>query len=169
MMSYRRRRRLGRDESGVALVEMAIVIPFLLLLIFGMIDFGIFLYRDIQLTQGVREAGRQAAVAKFDGGYAACAGAGSPTNKVVCAAKRRIGVSGAAVYVLAPTNTVGSEFAVCATYKTTAIAGLTAPFIPKYMHAETIMRLEQAPVTGLTTGGDADPENNGWSSCNPPS
>jgi hypothetical protein len=160
----------GRDESGVALVEMAIVIPFLLLLIFGMIDFGIFLYRDLQLTQGVREAGRQAAVAKFDGGYAACTGAGSPTNKVVCAAKRRIGVSGAAVYVLAPpTNTVGKEVAVCATYKTTAIAGLTAPFLPKFMHAETIMRLEQAPTPGLITGGDADPENDGWSSCRPPS
>ena len=157
----------GRDESGVALVEMAIVIPFLLLLIFGMIDFGIFLYRNIGLTQGVREAARQAAVAKFDGGVATCT-SGTPTQKVVCAAKQRINVSGVAIQVLAPSNTVGSTFAVCATYKTTAIAGLTAPFIPKYMHAETIMRLEQAPTTGLTTGGDPDPESNGWSSCKPP-
>ena len=42
-----RRCNSGRGESGVALVEMAIVIPFLLLLIFGMVDFGIFLYRNI--------------------------------------------------------------------------------------------------------------------------
>jgi Flp pilus assembly protein TadG len=148
---------------------MAIVIPFLFLLIFGMIDFGIFLYRDIGLTQGVREAARQAAVAKFDGGVAACASApGTPTDKVVCAAKQRINVSGVAIEVLVPTNTVGSTFAVCATYKTTAIAGLTAPFIPKYMHAETIMRLEQAPANGLLTGGDPDPENDGWLSCKSP-
>jgi hypothetical protein len=157
----------GRGESGVALVEMAIVIPFLLLLIFGMIDFGIFLYRDIGLTQGVREAARQAAVAKFDGGVAGC-GSSTPTNNVVCAAKQRINVSGVAIHVIVPTNTVGSTFAVCATYKTTAIAGLTAPFIPKYMHAETIMRLEQAPTSGLITGGDVDPESDGWSSCNQP-
>jgi Flp pilus assembly protein TadG len=163
-----RRCNSGRDESGVALVEMAIVIPFLLLLIFGMVDFGIFLYRNIGLTQGVREAARQAAVANFDGDVAGCA-AGTPTNNVVCAAKQRINVSGVKIYVLAPSNTVGSTFAVCATYKTTAIAGLTAPFIPKYMHAETIMRLEQAPTTGLAiAGGDADPENDGWSSCKQP-
>src|SRR5438128_1590091 len=90
----------GRGESGVALVEMAILIPFLLLLIFGMIDFGIFLYRNIGLTQGVREAARQAAVAKFDGGVAGCASS-TPTNNVVCAAKQRINVSGVKIYVLA--------------------------------------------------------------------
>jgi hypothetical protein len=31
------------------------------------------------------------------------------------------------------------------------------------------MRLEQAPTPGLTTGGDADPEANGWLSCKAPS
>ena len=66
------------------------------------------------------------------------------------------------------TNTVGSTFAVCATYKTTPITGIMERFLPVYMHAETIMRLEQAPATGLATGGDTDPENNNWSSCAAP-
>ncbi len=50
-----------------------------------------------------------------------------------------------AVHVIVPSNTVGSPFAVCATYKSSAVTGLTQPFLPKYMHSETIMRLEQAP------------------------
>ena len=156
---------VGRDERGVALVELAIVIPLLLLLVFGIIEWGIFINRDIALTDGTREAGRQAVVALYGGGVTSCA-SGTPTNQLVCLAKNRIGVNGVAVWVIAPaTNTVGSAFAVCATYKTTPITGLTALFLPKYIHTETVMRVEQAPVPGLTTGGDTDPQNNGWSSC----
>jgi hypothetical protein len=151
----------------VALVEMAIVVPLLLVLIFGMIDFGIFLYRDIGLTQGVREAARQGAVAQFDGGTVSCSG-GSPTDNLVCLTKKRSEVSGVKVYVIVPSNTVGSMFALCASYQSNAITGLTSPFLPKYIHAETIMRLEQAPTNGLTTGGDPDPEANNWSSCKAP-
>ena len=169
-----RTRRVGtptrRDlrERGVALVEMAIVVPLLLLLLFGIIEWGVFINRHIDLTQGVREAGRQGAVALYAGDAASCA-SGTPTDQLVCLTKNRIGVSGVAVHVIAPaTNAVGSQFAVCATYKTASITGLLQRFIPAYMHAETIMRIEQAPVPGLATGGDPDPESNGWASCAAP-
>ncbi len=159
----------GRDrERGNALVEFAIVVPLVLLLVFGIIEWGVFLNRKIDLTQGVREAARQGAVASYAGGLASCA-AGTPTDQLVCLAKNRVGVNGVAVHVIAPTtNAVGSQFAVCATYQTTSVTGLMAPFLPKYMRTETIMRLEQAPTNGLTTGGDADPEGNGWTSCAAP-
>jgi len=155
-------------ERGNALIEMAIVVPLLLLLVFGIIEWGVFLNRKIDLTQGVRESGRQGAVALYSGGVVSCA-SGSPTDQLVCLAKSRIGVNGTAVHVIAPaTNAVGSAFAVCATYKTASVTGLMKPLIPSYVHTETVMRLEQAPVNGLTTGGDPDPESNGWSSCAPP-
>src|SRR5690349_24234471 len=86
-------------ERGNALVEFAIVVPLVLLLVFGIIEWGVFLNRKIDLTQGVREAGRQGAVASYSGGLASCA-AGTPTDQLVCLAKNRIGVSGAAVYVI---------------------------------------------------------------------
>ena len=54
-------------EQGNALVEFAIVVPLLLLLVFGIIEWGVFLNRKIDLTQGVREAGRQGAVALVRG------------------------------------------------------------------------------------------------------
>jgi len=41
---------------------MAIVLPLLLLILFGIIDFGLLLNRQIVLTQGAREAVRSAAV-----------------------------------------------------------------------------------------------------------
>jgi hypothetical protein len=160
----------ARDrERGVALVEMAIVVPLLLLIVFGIIEWGILINRDIALTQGTREASRQGAVALYGGGVPACASGGA-TAELVCLAKDRIGVNGVAVHVIAPaTSAVGSQFAVCATYKTTPITGLAALFLPKYIHTETVMRLEQAPAaTPLTTGGDNDPENNAWSSCAAP-
>jgi Flp pilus assembly protein TadG len=154
------------DEAGNALVEFAIVIPLFLLLLFGMIEFGLLLYKNIGTTEGLREAGRQAAVGQYSGNIASCNLA--PTDSVVCLAKQRIGVSGPAIHVIAPTNTIGSAFAICATYRSTAITGATVPFVPKYLHSETIMRLEQAPTPGLTTGGDPDPEGNNWSSCKAP-
>ncbi len=160
--------RSGGGESGVAIVEFAIVVPLLLLLLFGMIDFGLVVYRAIGLAEGVRDSARQGAVAVYDGNVAACTG-GSPTTELVCLAKQRVGVSGVAIHVIAPSNTVGAAFAVCATYKSAAITGLTQPFLPKYLHSETVMRLEQAPTGGgLTTGGDSDPEGNSWSSCKAP-
>ena len=58
-----------------------------------------------------------------------------------------------AVYVIVPNNTVGKPFAVCATYKSSAVTGLVQPFLPKYMHTETIMRLEQAPDRGADDRG----------------
>jgi hypothetical protein len=158
----------GRDsERGNALVEMAIVVPLVLLLVFGIIEWGVFLSRRIDITQGVREAGRQGAVANFNGGLASCTG--TPTDQLVCLAKARIGVSGVAVHVIAPaSNTVGSAFAVCATLKTTSITGLMQAVLPGYAKTETTMRLEQAPTNGLTTGGDPDPEGNNWASCAAP-
>lgn len=54
----RRRTLLTRDDRGAAAVEMALIMPVLLLLIFGMIDFGRMLNAQITLTQAAREGAR---------------------------------------------------------------------------------------------------------------
>lgn len=56
-----RRRRLGGDE-GAALVEFAIIMPFLFLLIFGVIEFGWAYSQNLDVKHGARETGRLAAV-----------------------------------------------------------------------------------------------------------
>lgn len=47
-----------RDDSGAAAVEFALVLPLLLLLVFGIIDFGRAWHMQIALTQGAREGVR---------------------------------------------------------------------------------------------------------------
>ena len=55
--------RFVRDERGAALVEFAMISVVLMILIFGIIDFGRALYTKNSLTNAAREGGRYAAVA----------------------------------------------------------------------------------------------------------
>ena len=59
---FKRRRRFAADERGVALVEFVLVLPLILLLLLGMIDFGkAFNYWNDE-THLANEAARQAVV-----------------------------------------------------------------------------------------------------------
>ncbi len=58
----------GRDRGAVA-VEMAIVLPLLTALVFGIIDFGRIFNAEIQLSQGAREGVRLAALAGGNTNY----------------------------------------------------------------------------------------------------
>jgi Flp pilus assembly protein TadG len=57
-------RRIGKGQEGQAMVEFALVIPLLLLLIFGIIQFGILFNNYLTLTDAVRVGARQAAVSR---------------------------------------------------------------------------------------------------------
>ena len=50
-----------RNERGAALVEFALVVPFLMLIMCATIDFGLAVYTLNNLTAAVREGGRFAA------------------------------------------------------------------------------------------------------------
>jgi Flp pilus assembly protein TadG len=56
--------RIRRGQEGQAMVEFALVIPLLLLLIFGIIQFGILFNNYLTLTDAVRVGARQAAVSR---------------------------------------------------------------------------------------------------------
>jgi Flp pilus assembly protein TadG len=47
-----------RDERGQVLLEFAVLMPVLLLLLVGVIEMGTWLWADVDLTAGTREAGR---------------------------------------------------------------------------------------------------------------
>ncbi len=46
------------QEGGAALVEFAIILPLLLIIVFGIIGFGLIFNHKLSLTDGAREAGR---------------------------------------------------------------------------------------------------------------
>lgn len=95
------RRRPGRSERGAAAVELAIVLPLLLLFIGGIVDFGRYFYTEIQLTNAAREGARAAVVSDasvasritaaapgvpgmvIDPASPACAGAGTEVTVTV--------------------------------------------------------------------------------------
>lgn len=55
-----------RWQRGAAAVEMAIIMPLLLLFIAGIVDFGRFFLLEIQMTNAVREGARAAIVSPAD-------------------------------------------------------------------------------------------------------
>ena len=55
-------KRLRRSEDGAELIEMAIVLPLLLFLIMGMVDFGFLFQRYVVLTNAAVEGARVASL-----------------------------------------------------------------------------------------------------------
>ena len=61
-MATVKRMRLLRSERGAELIEMAIVTPVLLLLVFGIVDFGFLFQRYVVLTNAAVEGARVASL-----------------------------------------------------------------------------------------------------------
>jgi hypothetical protein len=156
-----RRRRSG--DSGAALVEAAIVLPILLTLVFGIIDFGS-VYNDfLSVRQGTREGARQAAVSTkplpSSGTWASngCVTSISSTTNpdgydLVCFTKARMGLnkSAARVKVFFVSQGGSKPFAagqgvtVCVQYPATSVSGYMAPFVKGRVLASMVeIRIEQ--------------------------
>ena len=59
-------RRYAKEQKGQSLVELALILPIIVLLMFGTVEFGRVFYSYITVTSAVREGVRQAAVGKTD-------------------------------------------------------------------------------------------------------
>ena len=58
------RRRIARGEHGAAAVEFALIVPLLVVLVFGVIEFGRVFNVQISLTGAAREGARNMAIHK---------------------------------------------------------------------------------------------------------
>ncbi len=61
-MTVRGSRRGARDDRGAVAVEFALVLPVLIVLVFGVIDFGRLFFAQITVTQAAREGSRLVAL-----------------------------------------------------------------------------------------------------------
>ena len=57
--------RFLKNQNGATAVEFAVILPLLLLLIFGIIEFGLFLFNRHVITNAVREAARAGIVVRI--------------------------------------------------------------------------------------------------------
>lgn len=55
----------AKNQSGAATVEFALIVPILILLVFGIIQFGIAFNNQLAITHAAREGARLAAVGAF--------------------------------------------------------------------------------------------------------
>jgi Flp pilus assembly protein TadG len=56
--------KLNNSEKGASAIEFAVILPLLLLLVFGIIEFGIILYNQAVLTNACREGARYGIVSR---------------------------------------------------------------------------------------------------------
>ncbi len=128
----------SRHERGVAAVEFAILLPVLVLLLFGFIQFGIAFNSKIQATNGAREGARLAVVGIDDWGDVS--GSGKTFWQVV---QERAGGPIANCDLQLP-NVIGDTVTVAFDYP----IDLAIPFLPtpeswRVGRASASMRMEQ--------------------------
>jgi Flp pilus assembly protein TadG len=127
-----------RDQDGAAAVEFALLLPLLVLLLFGLIQFGIAFNTKIQATNAAREGARMAVVgidnwADVGGGLAFWQ-----------AVQQNAGVGDIDNCVLDTTDVVGGTLTVTFDYP----LDLVIPFMPsppswQTGRAQATMRIEQ--------------------------
>jgi len=110
-MTMRLRRLVS--EEGQAATEMALVLPIMLMVILGIVQFGITFNNYITLTDATRAGARKASVARFSGDFGAAATALVKSD----ASSLDPGKLGVSVDITAGNwSTPGSTVSVTATY-----------------------------------------------------
>ncbi len=109
-----------RDERGAAALEFALVVPILMTLVMGIIDFGVAINRDTLVNNAVREGAREASL--------------NPDPAAVEAVVRRAldSLPVEAVTVLVGCRTPAG--AACGSFAVDAAAGGTAVVTVTYRH-----------------------------------
>ncbi len=130
-------------EQGAAAVEFAVLLPLLVALLFGFIQFGIAFNDKIQATNAAREGARVAIVGVQD--WTNINGSGKSFWQVV---RERSGTGGLTACSVTSSNTVGNTLTVQFDYP----VNIVIPFVPMPPsfttgHARAEMRVEQ--VSGL--------------------
>ena len=160
---------------------MAIILPIFLLLVFGVIQFGITYNNLITLRQGTREAARQGAVGNF-GSTTSCSltgVTGSPSTdiqKLMCLTKQQIGLSfantrvkvlsGSADFTSSGTFQKGEAIIVCVEYPVDAMAKFVTPVLgTATLKTKTAMRIETSYSSTETGGQETALSGGSWGWC----
>ena len=139
-------------EDGAAAVEFALVMPLLMLVVFGILQYGLYFSDALDTRQGVREAVRQGVVSNFP----PCGSASTDMERVKCTAREQIGAITGTEYVRVVRPATWSKaqpLVVCALVKSDGGIGLLPMPHGGWIESTTQMSIEQVyPLpTGATT------------------
>ena len=135
----------GRDR-GASLVEFAILAPFLLLLLFGIIEFGWLFGQYNDVRHGAREGARFAAVN---------AGDNNAIRDSVCSAMEGLTAGMTSITVsFTDGAVVGAQGDIAVTAQLSSLSGvpLISSFLPSQLSSAVSFRLEQ-PSSNWSTSG----------------
>jgi hypothetical protein len=145
-------------DSGASLVEFAIVLPLLIALLLGTIDFGWLFSQNHDLRSASRE-GARLAVVNSGTGSTPDARRDDLIGKTRGKASQLSGAS-LEVYIRLEntdgdgvTGGPGDDVVVCLRYPKRSVSGLFDPFISGTMTTKAIMRMEQP--ADFSSGGSA--------------
>jgi len=158
-------------DRGAAAVEFALVVPLLLALMFGIVDYGLWFGDSLNARQGVDQGARLAVVNDFS---SACT-TGSAAQEAACTTKAEISSLSGATYVRVSVSGPGSktndwskgaELLVCAVVKVDGLTGLTPMPDDSLIKSKATKRVEitNVPKT-VTPYADAPPSGADWSWC----
>lgn len=137
-------RRLRRDrEEGAALVEFAFVLPFLLLIVLGIVEFGWVFGNHLDVRHGAREAARLAAVD---------AGSGAAMAAIACDAMD-FSDGQEITFTLLTTEETGEEAEVTVDMVYTSLTGFAQIAVPNNLSTTVRIRLEQDADTWVGDSG----------------
>ncbi|MFB6612308.1 TadE/TadG family type IV pilus assembly protein [Agromyces sp. NPDC056379] len=115
-------RHLARTERGAAAVEFALIVPVLLLLVFGVIEFSRLYNEQISLTNAARSAARVMAIGNNQ--------AAAVAEAIVAAPALDPPLTGGDVAVSPSACTVGATTTVTITYSASLLTGWFGTTIP---------------------------------------
>jgi hypothetical protein len=146
-----------RSERGAGLVEFALLLPILLALIFGVIDFSASYASLATLRQGTRDGARQIVVADVgtDGGCTLTGTGLTATDNTAlafCRTKKAIGFddSNTRVKLALPAGTyaVKQPMLLCVEYPKESLTGFFSALLSGSYHAKVQMRIEAVTASG---------------------
>jgi hypothetical protein len=159
MISHKRFMRA--DEQGTALVEFALILPILIALLFGVIEFGFAFNSNLEVRSASREGARLAAVDNGCGSGTSCSSPGVQRDNLIVATRAK--ATGLAnrqsikISVSLPNGTqAGKDAEVCLNYTLQSKTGLFSPVLNNVvLKSKAVMRLEQDATfsEGTDTGG----------------
>jgi hypothetical protein len=160
-----------RDRAeGAAAVEFALVSVIFFLLLFGILQYGLYFNDSLNTRQGVREAVRQGVVQMPISN--SCGGAGVTWTKLDCYTRKEVGAltGDTKVHILAPDSggwKKPNRLLVCAAVKSEGAFGMLPMPGDGVITSKTVMSIEQdsAPPSGSPTNSDPDPSGDGWAWC----
>lgn len=162
-------RRRVRSASGAAAVEFALVSGLLFLVLFGIVQYGLYFNDSINARQGVREAARQGVVENF--GFSSGCTSGGSSARLRCSAGKEIGSITGTPYVKVMSSSTpwkqGDSLVVCAMVR--ANAGLDLVPLPDggWVKTRTQMVIEQQTdaATWSNSADDISGTGQDWSWC----